>query len=191
VFFYLIQLSFSGFLPFIGNFIHVCGQNNSKYCDWAPLRYLPFYCLSTCVELLPASKLAYNRNELDVEYMYTCTFTVPLFQVYYHLGAYDDSLTYALGAGDLFDVNGHSEYVETIIGKVNYCQYLHVLKQRDTVFINFSIFWSSVHCHLNVHSMYLQKELHFFKSSNVSINTVLLFKGIYSWTVPIGIFNFI
>ena len=43
--------------------------------------------------------------------------------MYYHLGAYDDSLTYALGAGDLFDVNGHSEYVETIIGKVNYCQY--------------------------------------------------------------------
>ena len=37
--------------------------------------------------------------------------------MYYHLGAYDDSLTYALGAGDLFDVNGHSEYVETIIGK--------------------------------------------------------------------------
>lgn len=38
-------------------------------------------------------------------------------KVYYHLGAYDDSLTYALGAGDLFDVNGHSEYVETIIAK--------------------------------------------------------------------------
>ncbi|PFX28992.1 26S proteasome non-ATPase regulatory subunit 1 [Stylophora pistillata] len=38
-------------------------------------------------------------------------------KVYYHLGAYDDSLAYALGAGDLFDVNGHSEYVETIIAK--------------------------------------------------------------------------
>ena len=38
--------------------------------------------------------------------------------MYYHLGAYEDSLTYALGAGDLFDVNGHSEYVETIIGKL-------------------------------------------------------------------------
>lgn len=37
-------------------------------------------------------------------------------KVYYHLGAYEDSLTYALGAGDLFDVNAHSEYVETIIG---------------------------------------------------------------------------
>ena len=60
--------------------------------------------------------------------------------MYYHLGAYDDSLTYALGAGDLFDVNGHSEYVETIIGKVNYCQYVHVLEQREALLINFSIF---------------------------------------------------
>jgi 26S proteasome regulatory subunit N2 len=38
-------------------------------------------------------------------------------KVYYHLGAFEDSLTYALGAGDLFDVNGHSEYVDTTIGK--------------------------------------------------------------------------
>ena len=35
MFFYLIKLLFSGFLPFKGNF--VCGQNNSKYRDWAPL----------------------------------------------------------------------------------------------------------------------------------------------------------
>lgn len=38
-------------------------------------------------------------------------------KVYYHLGSYDDSLTYALGAGDLFDVTAKSEYVETIIAK--------------------------------------------------------------------------
>lgn len=38
-------------------------------------------------------------------------------KVYYHLGAFEESLTYALGAGDLFDVNDTSEYVETIIGK--------------------------------------------------------------------------
>ena len=38
-------------------------------------------------------------------------------QVYYHLGAYEESLTYALGAGDLFDVNDTSEYVETTISK--------------------------------------------------------------------------
>ena len=42
--------------------------------------------------------------------------SVPYFQVYYHLGAFEDSLTYALGAGSLFDVNSTSEYVETTIG---------------------------------------------------------------------------
>ena len=51
-----------------------------------------------------------------------------ILQVYYHLGAFEDSLTYALGAGDLFDVNGHSEYVETTIGK----------------YMTFIFFWSGI-----------------------------------------------
>eukprot|EP00058_Branchiostoma_floridae_P007904 XP_002593392.1 hypothetical protein BRAFLDRAFT_261728 [Branchiostoma floridae] len=38
-------------------------------------------------------------------------------KVYYHLGAYEISLTYALGAGNLFDVNSPTEYVETTISK--------------------------------------------------------------------------
>ena len=38
-------------------------------------------------------------------------------KVYYHLGSFDDSLIYALGAGDLFDVNCRLEYVETILSK--------------------------------------------------------------------------
>lgn len=38
-------------------------------------------------------------------------------KVYYHLGAFNDSVHYALCAGNLFDVNDRSEYVETIIGK--------------------------------------------------------------------------
>lgn len=38
-------------------------------------------------------------------------------KVYYHLGAFEDSLTYALGAGNLFDVNARNEYVDTIIAK--------------------------------------------------------------------------
>ncbi|BES91657.1 unnamed protein product [Nesidiocoris tenuis] len=38
-------------------------------------------------------------------------------KVYYHLGSFGDSLTYALGAGSLFDVNSRSEYVDTIIAK--------------------------------------------------------------------------
>jgi 26S proteasome regulatory subunit N2 len=33
------------------------------------------------------------------------------------LGAFEDSLTYALGARDLFDVNARNEYVDTIIAK--------------------------------------------------------------------------
>ncbi|KZC05203.1 26S proteasome non-ATPase regulatory subunit 1, partial [Dufourea novaeangliae] len=38
-------------------------------------------------------------------------------KVYYHLGSFEDSLTYALGAGELFDVNAHTEYVDTTIAK--------------------------------------------------------------------------
>lgn len=38
-------------------------------------------------------------------------------KVYYHLGSFEDSLTYALGAGALFDVNARNEYVDTIIAK--------------------------------------------------------------------------
>ncbi|KAJ3119649.1 proteasome regulatory particle base subunit [Nowakowskiella sp. JEL0407] len=38
-------------------------------------------------------------------------------KIYYHLGEFDDSVQFALGAGDLFDINGKSEYVETIIAK--------------------------------------------------------------------------
>lgn len=37
--------------------------------------------------------------------------------MFYHLGDLDDALTYALGAGSLFDVNGSSEYVQTILGE--------------------------------------------------------------------------
>lgn len=38
-------------------------------------------------------------------------------KVYYHLGAFEESVAYALGAGSLFDVNSKSEYVSTIIAK--------------------------------------------------------------------------
>lgn len=38
-------------------------------------------------------------------------------KVYYHLGAYEESVTFALGAGNLFNVNSSSEYVETIVSK--------------------------------------------------------------------------
>uniref|UniRef100_A0A1B0DP84 26S proteasome non-ATPase regulatory subunit 1/RPN2 N-terminal domain-containing protein n=1 Tax=Phlebotomus papatasi TaxID=29031 RepID=A0A1B0DP84_PHLPP len=38
-------------------------------------------------------------------------------KVYYHLGSFEDALTYALGAGGLFDVNSRNEYVDTIVAK--------------------------------------------------------------------------
>ncbi|XP_077440261.1 26S proteasome non-ATPase regulatory subunit 1 isoform X1 [Vanacampus margaritifer] len=38
-------------------------------------------------------------------------------KVFYHLGAFEESLNYALGAGDLFNVTDDTEYVETIIAK--------------------------------------------------------------------------
>lgn len=36
-------------------------------------------------------------------------------KVFYHLGSFQDSLTFALKAGSKFDVNSSSEYTETII----------------------------------------------------------------------------
>jgi len=50
-------------------------------------------------------------------------------QVYYHLGAFEDSVTYALGADKLFNVNASTEYVETIVGMVIVifsCFWLHL-----------------------------------------------------------------
>jgi len=38
-------------------------------------------------------------------------------KVYYHLEKYHDALTYALGAGKLFDVSVASEYVDTVVAK--------------------------------------------------------------------------
>lgn len=41
-------------------------------------------------------------------------------KVYFHLGSFDDSLTYALGAEELFDTNSRSEYVDTIISELGF-----------------------------------------------------------------------
>jgi len=43
-------------------------------------------------------------------------------KVYFHLGSFEDSLTYALGAEDMFDVNSRTEYVDTIIGKLKFLE---------------------------------------------------------------------
>jgi 26S proteasome regulatory subunit N2 len=53
-------------------------------------------------------------------------------KVYYHLGSFEDSLTYALGAGELFDVNLSSEYVDTIIAKcIDYYTKLRIANFSD------------------------------------------------------------
>ncbi|KAG0240325.1 proteasome regulatory particle base subunit [Actinomortierella wolfii] len=51
-------------------------------------------------------------------------------KVYYHLGEFDDSLNFALGAGPLFDLSVKSEYVDTIISK---CidRYIHLRSAED------------------------------------------------------------
>lgn len=38
-------------------------------------------------------------------------------QVFYYLSELNDSLSYALGAGSLFDVSEDSDYVHTLLGK--------------------------------------------------------------------------
>ncbi|KAG8225646.1 hypothetical protein J437_LFUL010331, partial [Ladona fulva] len=59
------------------------------------------------IEILHEDKL-FNQHELAA---------LVASKVYYHLGSFEDSLTYALGAGNLFNVNSRSEYVDTIIAK--------------------------------------------------------------------------
>eukprot|EP00884_Botryococcus_braunii_P016818 jgi/Botrbrau1/381/Bobra.110_2s0036.1 len=52
-------------------------------------------------------------------------------KVFYHLGELDDALTYALGAGNLFDINERSEYVQTILAR---CidQYIELRRNDDS-----------------------------------------------------------
>lgn len=45
-------------------------------------------------------------------------------KVYYHLGEYDEALTFALGAGKLFDINIKNDYVETIVCNLFYLRIL-------------------------------------------------------------------
>lgn len=42
-------------------------------------------------------------------------------QVFYHLGELNDALSYALGAGSLFDVEEGSEYANTLLCKCMPC----------------------------------------------------------------------
>ncbi|KAF9201263.1 proteasome regulatory particle base subunit [Haplosporangium sp. Z 27] len=53
-------------------------------------------------------------------------------KVYYHLGEFDDSLNFALGAGNLFDLSLKSEFVDTIVSKcIDKYIALRVQEQQD------------------------------------------------------------
>ena len=56
-----------------------------------------------------------------------------MFQVYYHLGSFQDSLMFALSAGKQFDVNNASEYTETIICKSCRSHAYHMIHVTDQV----------------------------------------------------------
>lgn len=49
-------------------------------------------------------------------------------KVYYHLGAFDVSLTYALKAGPLFDLSQRNEYVETTLSTFYLDKLFHFYK---------------------------------------------------------------
>ncbi|KAF8251062.1 26S proteasome regulatory complex, non-ATPase subcomplex, Rpn2/Psmd1 subunit [Wilcoxina mikolae CBS 423.85] len=53
-------------------------------------------------------------------------------KVYYHLGEYDESMMFALGAGELFNITAKEEYVETIISK---CidEYIAITSRNDEI----------------------------------------------------------
>ncbi|KAJ3350230.1 proteasome regulatory particle base subunit [Allomyces javanicus] len=53
----------------------------------------------------------------DTKFQYRQLAALVAAKVYYHLGEFDDSVTFALGAGELFDLNAQSQFVETIIAK--------------------------------------------------------------------------
>ncbi|ORX44150.1 hypothetical protein BCR36DRAFT_586280 [Piromyces finnis] len=55
-------------------------------------------------------------------------------KVYYHLGEFDESMSFALGAGDLFDSSISNEYVETIVAKcIDHYIYLRSDNQVDEI----------------------------------------------------------
>ena len=68
----------------------------------------------------------------DAMLRYSSNFNLPL-QVFYHLGSYEDALTYALFAGDLFNVAEKSEYVDTMIGEEK--QFIIIIPSSTLIFI--------------------------------------------------------
>ncbi|RKF62571.1 26S proteasome non-ATPase regulatory subunit 1-like protein A [Erysiphe neolycopersici] len=74
-----------------------------------------------CIGQIPIKKLNADLSSEtlyeDKDFSERQLAALVLAKVYYHLQEYDDSMTFALGAGDLFQFDNHGEFEETIISK--------------------------------------------------------------------------
>ena len=133
--YYLTFYFFFKFLP--GGILALLDEPNNELKSFALRKLTSSYQAGPVEELQPAGagsgagisvldvfwpEIADRITDLEVlcedpSFKDRCLVALVISKVYYHLGAYDEALNYALGADDLFDVNQRSEYVETIIGK--------------------------------------------------------------------------
>jgi 26S proteasome regulatory subunit N2 len=73
----------------------------------------PFPSNSTLTHLATRSEALYEDESFPERQLASLV----LAKVYYHLQAYNESMTFALGAGDLFQLDKEGEFEETIISK--------------------------------------------------------------------------
>lgn len=87
----------------------LCLQIRHRLDNWhfIIIQSILTHLLSTCSEVLYEDETFRSRSFA----------ALVASKVFYHLGAFEESLNYALGAGELFNVTDDSEYVETIIGE--------------------------------------------------------------------------
>ena len=62
-------------------------------------------------------------------------------KVFYYLGELDDALTYALGAGDLFDISEQSDYVNALLCKPSPQNYRLISTSELSQHLYIGIFW--------------------------------------------------
>ncbi|MBA0556171.1 hypothetical protein Golob_026296, partial [Gossypium lobatum] len=72
-------------------------------------------CLNADIKLVVSRESLYEDEEFDQHQRQLAALLVS--KVFYYLGELNDSLSYALGAGPLFDVSEDSDYVHTLLSK--------------------------------------------------------------------------
>jgi hypothetical protein len=87
-----------------------------QQCTHLPSSRIPEY-TNWCSEVLYEDE-AFPERQLAALLLSRVPFLVRQTNVkmYFHLSDYDQAMSFALGAGDLFDLSEKSEFVETIIG---------------------------------------------------------------------------